>query len=89
MQPVVGMDVVANGCSVIHAFKKRNEPYGRMETLQHGEEGFERLGEVLSILKEASGVEPVVVFKTTGHYHRGLAGYLKRSGKSPTVSFST
>ncbi|GGH48487.1 IS110 family transposase [Paenibacillus silvae] len=79
MQPVVGIDV-AKGCSVIQAFKKRNEPYGKMETLQHGEEGFERLGEVLSILKETSGVEPVVVFEATGHYHRGLAGYLKRSG---------
>ncbi|MCP3806192.1 IS110 family transposase [Paenibacillus sp. Lou8.1] len=79
MQPVVGIDV-AKGCSVIQAFKKRNEPYGRMETLQHGEEGFERLGEVPSKLKEASGVEPVVVFEATEHYHRGLAGYLKRSG---------
>jgi transposase len=51
-----------------------------MESLQHGVEGFERLGEVLSILKETSGVEPVVVFEATGNYHRGLAGYLKRSG---------
>ncbi|HEY4391171.1 MAG TPA: IS110 family transposase, partial [Paenibacillus sp.] len=79
MQPVVGVDV-AKGFSVIQAFIKRNEPYGRMRNLQHGEEGFEQLGELLGVLKHTSGVEPVVVFEATGHYHRSLVGYLKRCG---------
>ncbi|MGE7826952.1 IS110 family transposase [Paenibacillus sp. NPDC093718] len=79
MQPVVGIDV-AKGVSVIQAFIGREEPYGRMEKLQHGEEGFEQLGELLGMLKHKSGVEPVVVLEATGHYHRSLAGYLKRSG---------
>ncbi|AFH61878.1 hypothetical protein B2K_14330 [Paenibacillus mucilaginosus K02] len=46
MQPVVGVDV-AKGFSVIQAFLRRNEPFGRMENLQHDEAGFERLGELL------------------------------------------
>lgn len=79
MQPVVGIDV-AKGVSVIQAFIGREEPYGRMEKLQHGEEGFEQLGELLGMLKHKSGVEPVVVLEATGHYHRSLTGYLKRSG---------
>ncbi|WP_268624384.1 IS110 family transposase [Paenibacillus alvei] len=79
MQPVVGIDV-AKGISVIQAFIDRNEPYGRMKNFQHGEKGFEQLGELLEPLKQASGVEPVVVLEATGHYHRSLTGYLKRSG---------
>ena len=79
MQPVVGIDV-AKGISVIQAFIDRNEPYGKMENLQHGEKGFEQLGELLETLKQASGVDPVVVLEATGHYHRSLTGYLKRSG---------
>ncbi|MGM1050736.1 MAG: IS110 family transposase, partial [Bacillota bacterium] len=79
MQPVVGIDV-AKGFSVIQAFIGRNEPYGKMENLRHGEEGFEQLGELLGTLKHVSGVEPVVVLEATGHYHRSLVGYLKRSG---------
>ncbi|MGG4498405.1 IS110 family transposase [Brevibacillus reuszeri] len=31
-------------------------------------------------MKRVSGVEPVVVLEATGHYHRSLVGYLKRSG---------
>lgn len=79
MQPVVGVDV-AKGFSVIQAFIGRNEPYGRPENLQHGEKGFEQLGELLGILKHASGIEPIVVLEATGHYHRSLVEYLKRSG---------
>jgi transposase len=78
MQPVVGIDV-AKGCSVIQAFMKRNEPYGRNENIQHGEDGFERLGELLKTMQDRSGVEPVVVLEATGHYHRGLVAYLKRN----------
>jgi transposase len=81
MHPVVGVDV-AKGFSVIQAFIKRNEPYGRMRNLQHGEEGFEQLGELLGVLKHTSGVEPVVVFEATGHYHRSLVAYLKRCGRN-------
>lgn len=79
MQPVVGIDV-AKGFSVIQAFIGRNEPYGKMDNLRHGEEGFEQLGELLGTLKHVSGMEPVVVLEATGHYHRSLVGYLKRSG---------
>ncbi|WP_456289057.1 IS110 family transposase [Paenibacillus sp. AK002] len=79
MQPVVGIDV-AKGVSVIQAFIGREKPFGRMEKLHHGPEGFEQLGELLGTLKHKSGVEPVVVLEATGHYHRSLVGYLKRSG---------
>lgn len=39
-----------------------------------------KLGELLGVLKHASGIEPVVVLEATGHYHRSLVEYLKRSG---------
>jgi len=53
MQPVIGVDV-AKGFSVIQAFIGRNDPYGRAENLQHGEESFEWLGELLGELKRVS-----------------------------------
>ncbi|UUZ87103.1 IS110 family transposase [Paenibacillus sp. P26] len=42
--------------------------------------GFERLGELLAELQVKTLVAPVVVLEATGHYHRGLAGYLGRNG---------
>lgn len=38
MEPVVGVDV-AKGCSVMQAFTKRNEPYGKLESISHDENG--------------------------------------------------
>lgn len=79
MEPVVGVDV-AKGCSVIQAFTRRNEPYGKSESMLHDEGGFERLGGLLAELYAETGVNPVVVLEATGHYHRGLVAYLERSG---------
>ncbi|WP_110933537.1 IS110 family RNA-guided transposase [Paenibacillus bouchesdurhonensis] len=79
MEPVVGVDV-AKGCSVMQAFTKRNEPYGKLESISHDENGFERLGEVLAGGHVATGITPVVVLEATGHYHKPLVAYLKRSG---------
>ncbi|GAB6926490.1 IS110 family transposase [Paenibacillus sp. JCM 10914] len=78
MGPVVGIDV-AKGSSVVQAFLRRNEPYGKLESILHGESGFERLGEILAELRAETMLEPVVVLEATGHYHRGLAAYLERS----------
>lgn len=50
MQPVVGVDV-AKEFSVGQAFIGRNEPFGKPENLLHGEQGFERLGELLGVLE--------------------------------------
>lgn len=49
MEPVVGIDV-SKVASVVQAFLKRNEPYGKVEIISHGEIGFERLGELLAEL---------------------------------------
>ena len=46
MEPVVGVDV-AKGFSVVQAFLKRNEPYGKMISISHGEGGFKYLGRYL------------------------------------------
>ena len=79
MEPVVGIDV-AKGFSVVQAFTKRNERYGKSESISHGELGFNRLGELLTALQAKTGVPPVAVFEATGHYHRALANYLARNG---------
>ncbi|WP_253947881.1 IS110 family transposase [Paenibacillus ehimensis] len=79
MEPVVGIDV-AKGNSVVQAFLMRNEPYGKVEIISHGESGFERLGELLTELQAQTLVAPIVVLEATGHYHRGLVGYLERGG---------
>ncbi|CAH0122657.1 IS110 family transposase ISHaha5 [Paenibacillus sp. CECT 9249] len=79
MEPVVGVDV-AKGCSVMQAFTRRNEPYGKLQSISHGENGFERLGDLLAGLQVATGIPPVVVLEATGHYHKPLVAYLERSG---------
>ncbi|MGF9714884.1 IS110 family transposase [Paenibacillus naphthalenovorans] len=79
MEPVVGVDV-AKGSSVVQAFLKRNEPYGKMESISHGDGGFERLGELLAELQAETMINPIIVLEATGHYHRSLVAYLERSG---------
>ncbi|WP_240419686.1 IS110 family transposase [Paenibacillus periandrae] len=79
MEPVVGVDV-AKGASVIQAFLKRNEPFGKLESITHTDFGFERLGEIIAELKAKTGTDPAIVLKVTGDYHRGLVAYLDRSG---------
>lgn len=79
MQPVVGVDV-AKGSSVVQAFARRNEPYGKLESISHRENGFERLGGLLVELQAKTAIAPVVILEATGHYHRALVAYLERSG---------
>ncbi|WP_017688385.1 IS110 family transposase [Paenibacillus sp. PAMC 26794] len=79
MEPVVGVDV-AKGSSVVQAFRKRNEPYGKAVDIVHGTSGFEQFAEMLGTLQVETGVAPVVVLEATGHYHRALVSYLDRSG---------
>ncbi|MFM9281486.1 IS110 family RNA-guided transposase [Paenibacillus jiagnxiensis] len=79
MEPVVGVDVV-KGSSVVQAFWKRNEPYGKAVDIEHGTSGFERFGEMLGKLQAETGLAPVVILEATGHYHRALVSYLDRSG---------
>ncbi|MGE5701597.1 MAG: IS110 family transposase [Clostridia bacterium] len=78
MEPVVGLDV-SKGASVIQAFVKRNEVFGKAETILHRGEGFERLRERLTELRERTGEEPVVILEATGHYHRGVVAFLSRN----------
>lgn len=54
MEPVVGVDV-AKGSSVVQAFRKRNEPYGKAVDIEHGTSGFEQFGEMLGIFKLKRG----------------------------------
>ncbi|MDG0871269.1 IS110 family transposase [Paenibacillus thiaminolyticus] len=77
MEPVIGMDI-SKGNSVIQAFLRRNEPYGKAEQIYHNEQGLERLSTLCTELKARTGTEPVVIMEATGHYHRGLFCYLAR-----------
>ncbi|MGX5763521.1 IS110 family transposase [Brevibacillus parabrevis] len=78
MEPVVGLDV-SKGSSVMQAFVKRNEAFGKAETIRHGKQGFERLREQLTELRERTGEDPVVILEATGHYHRGVVSFLLRN----------
>jgi len=79
MGPVVGLDV-SKGTSILQAFTKRDQPYGKVMSIAHTPGGFKQLGGVLGELKEATGLEPAIVLEATGHYHRGLVAYLEREG---------
>ncbi|WP_230202505.1 IS110 family transposase [Paenibacillus ihumii] len=75
MEPVIGLDV-AKGKSVIQAFMRRNEVYGKPETITHDEVGYRRLGSIIQELQVRTGEEPVVVLEATGHYHRPVVACL-------------
>lgn len=79
MEPVVGIDV-AKRFSVVQAFFKRNEPYGKALGISHEKDGFEQLGKILMNLYTETSISPVVVLEATGHYHLGLVAYLERNG---------
>ena len=79
MGPVVGLDV-SKGTSTLQAFTDRNKPYGKMISIAHTQDGFEKLGNLLEELKQVTGLEPAVVLEATGHYHRSLVAYLEREG---------
>jgi len=77
MEPVIGLDV-AKGASVIQAFTKRGEAYGKSEAIRHDGGGLERLDLIIHQLEERTGVKPVVVLEATGHYHRVVVTHLER-----------
>jgi len=79
MGPIIGLDV-SKGTSMLQAFTDRNKPYGKIISIAHTQEGFERLGILLEELKQITELEPVVVLEATGHYHRSLVAYLEREG---------
>ncbi|WP_258171295.1 IS110 family transposase [Paenibacillus sp. R14(2021)] len=80
MEPVVGIDDVSKGSSVIQAFLRRNDAYGKLEIITYNNHGFLRIDRVLSELRMDTGMELVVVLEATGHYHRGLVSHLKHQG---------
>ncbi|MFC5700141.1 transposase [Cohnella faecalis] len=65
---------------MIQAFVKRNEAYGKSETIPHSEAGFSRLGEIINQLKERTDMESVVILEATGHYHRIVVAHLTSIG---------
>ncbi|BFH10946.1 IS110 family transposase [Paenibacillus melissococcoides] len=79
MEPVVGIDV-AKRFSVVQAFFKRNEPYGKALGISHEKDGFEQPGKILMNLYTETSISPVVVLEATGYYHLGLIAYLERNG---------
>lgn len=79
MGPVIGLDV-SKGASVFQAFTRRNETYGKPETIRHTDTGFSRLCNVIQELKERTREEPVVILEATGHYHRIIVAYLVSIG---------
>lgn len=79
MGPVIGLDV-SKGASVFQAFVRRNEAYGKPETIRHTEIGFIRLKNVIQELKERTEQDPVVILEATGHYHRIIVAYLTSIG---------
>ncbi|RUS47258.1 IS110 family transposase [Cohnella sp. AR92] len=76
MEPVIGLDV-AKGFSVLQAFTKRGEAYGKPETIRHAG-GLERLDHIIRQLEEQTDIKPVVILEATGHYHRVVVAYLQQ-----------
>lgn len=78
-KPCIGVDV-SKGSSHFQCFLSAGKPYTEPTEFLHNKEGFSLLSKTRNELKEASGVEPVIVFENTGTYSKPLESFCIRNG---------
>jgi transposase len=76
MNPVIGLDV-AKGQSKGQAFLDKGMPHGKSFDVDHTSQGFNQFLEVLRSIEALSGVKPIVIFESTGHYHTPIIHFLE------------
>ncbi|MFB9331168.1 IS110 family transposase, partial [Paenibacillus aurantiacus] len=79
MRPVIGIDV-SKGESEGFILLERNKPYGKSFRFQHTHDEMNKLLMKLQEIEVLTGLRPVVVLESTGHYHLGIVSVLKKKG---------
>lgn len=77
--PIISFDV-PKGCSHAQGFLSPGKPLGKAFRFEHNMEGYGKISELASRLKEKTGVNPSVVYEFTGVYAMPLLAFLIDSG---------
>jgi transposase len=75
MNPVVGLDI-AKGESKAQVFLDKGKPHGKSFDVAHTSDGLAEFLELLRSLESLCGVQPTVIFESTGHYHTPISHFL-------------
>lgn len=76
MDPVIGLDI-AKGESQVQAFLQRKKPYKQTFKFAHNLQGLHTFYNFYQEVKQVSGLEPAVIFESTGHYHEPVLQFLE------------
>jgi transposase len=79
MRPVIGIDV-SKGESEGFILLERGKPYGKCFRFRHTHDEMNTLLIKLQEVEELTGLRPVVVLESTGHYHLGIVAVLQKKG---------
>lgn len=79
VQPVIALDI-AKGVSKAQIFLERGRAQGKSFDVFHTAEGFATLHQRLQDVETLTGVRPVAIFESTGHYHATLSYFLEDHG---------
>ncbi|SDI63612.1 IS110 family transposase, partial [Alteribacillus bidgolensis] len=75
MNPVIGLDI-AKGESQVQAFLQKKKPFKKTFKFKHDTEGLHRFYRFYEEMEQESGIRPVVIFESTGHYHEPVLPFL-------------
>ncbi|WP_096241753.1 IS110 family transposase [Alteribacillus bidgolensis] len=76
MNPVIGLDI-AKGESQVQAFLQKKKPFKKTFKFKHDTEGLHRFYRFYEEMEQESGIRPVVIFESTGHYHEPVLPFLE------------
>ena len=79
VQPVIAFDI-AKGSSKAQVFLDRGRPQGKSFDVSHTADGFTALHQRLQVVETLTGVRPIAIFESTGHYHAMLSYFLEEKG---------
>jgi transposase len=78
LNPVVGIDV-AKGESEAQAFLDKNKPFGKSFRKRHIAEDLNSFISFLIEIERKTGIRPIIILESTGHYHTPIIQFLEES----------
>jgi transposase len=75
-QPCITIDV-SKGSSHVCGFTEATVPCGKVKKIHHDKEGFQQIETLYYHLSRLTEKTPIIVYESTGIYHRGLRFFLE------------
>jgi transposase len=75
-EPCITLDV-SKGKSYYQGFLSIDQPISKAQPIDHNLTDFKKIIDLKKTIEDKSGISPVVVFESTGIYHKGLQQFLE------------